>query len=430
MELTITSFIQTARRPIVQKILSAMFTQGLLSVSNFAIGLAIAKYAPKSEYAMFVILFSIIGIVGNYQNALINTPLAVLFHKKESTEKALFLSGLGFGQWLLFFPVAILTVIVTATYSFIYQEFSILKYVMILSVATLAYLLREFVRSVNYSKMRIDLIIKMDVLFICCVATGLWLLISFQSVTSIYSITVLGVGYFLSAVFEYFLARDVYILDWQSIKKAFAETWQYSSWSLISVSSYMLQNRGYIYIISAMLGLSELADISAAKLFLMPLGLAIQSSNKIILAKGGEVLNVGHNGIKRFRKFILSMTCFLVLICIMYLLLLWSSHKLLITYVLGEKYSNIEGVILLWGIFFFVETLRFPVNRALMACKEFKVLANYDILSAIITTAACFILTGVLSGSGAIIALIVGELTLLLFNIFRLTLFFKQNSLN
>ena len=430
MELTITSLFQTARRPIVQKILSAMFTQGLLSVSNFAIGLAIAKYAPKSEYAMFVILFSIIGIVGNYQNALINTPLAVLFHKKESTEKALFLSGLGFGQWLLFFPFVILTLIVTVTYSFIYQEFSILKYVMILSIATLAYLLREFVRSVNYSKMRIDLIIKMDILFICCVAIGLWLLIAFHSVTSSFSITVLGIGYFISAIFEYFYARDVYIFNWQSIKKAFAETWQYSSWSLLSVSTYMLQSRGYIYIISALLGLNELADISAAKLFMMPLGLAIQSSNKIILAKGCEVLNVGHDGISRFKKFILSMTCFLVILWVIYVLFLWSSHRLFVTYALGDKYSNLDGFILLWGLFFLVEILRFPINRALMVCKEFKVLANYDIISAIITTMACFILTGTMRGPGAIVALIVGELTLLLFNLSRLRIFFKQKKLN
>lgn len=428
MELAVNSLFQIVRRPIVQKILSSMFTQGLLSVSNFAIGLAIAKYASKSEYGTFIILFSIMGIVGNYQNALINTPLAILFHKKELTEKVLFLSGLGFGQWILFFPLVILTVIATFTYSIIYQEFTTLKYVIILSIATLAYLLREFLRTVNYSKMRIDLIIKMDMLFIFCVAIGLWILIAFHNINSSSSITVLGVGYFFSAIFEYFYARDVYILNWQSIKKAFTETWQYGSWSLISVSTYMLQSRGYIYIISASLGLNELADISAARLFLMPLGLVIQSSNKIILAKGGEVLNVSRDGISRFKKFILLMTCFLVFVWIMYVLFLWLTHKFLVTYALGEKYSNLEGFILLWVIFFFVETLRFPLNRALMVCKDFKVLANYDIISAIITTVACFILTGAIRGSGAIIALIAGELTLLLFNLYRLIILFKKNS--
>ena len=95
--------IQLSRRPVVQKFSGAMFTQGMLSGVNFAIGFLMVKYATKSEYGTYVILFSIIGILGNYQNALINTPLTVLSPKKESTEKESFLSGLGFGQWVFFY---------------------------------------------------------------------------------------------------------------------------------------------------------------------------------------------------------------------------------------------------------------------------------------------------------------------------------------
>ena len=82
----------------VLKISSAIFTQSLLSLANFIVGFVVAKYATKSEYGIYVILFSIIGIAGNYQNALVNTPLTVLAPKKDPAEKDLFLSGLGFGQ--------------------------------------------------------------------------------------------------------------------------------------------------------------------------------------------------------------------------------------------------------------------------------------------------------------------------------------------
>jgi len=75
----------------------------MLSGVNFAIGFLMVKYATKSEYGTYVILFSIIGILGNYQAALINNPLTVLLPPKTSTERESFLSGLGFGQWFFFY---------------------------------------------------------------------------------------------------------------------------------------------------------------------------------------------------------------------------------------------------------------------------------------------------------------------------------------
>lgn len=428
MELAIKSLIQISRRPVVQKLIGSMFTQGLLSMTNFALGLTVAKYASKSEYGIYVILFSVMGIVGNYQNALINTPLAVLFYKKELKERDLFVSGLGVGQWLLFLPLIIVTLIIVIMYSFIYKEFTIIKYAFVLSAATFTYMIREFIRAVNYSKMRINLIIKMDLFFVLCVSLGIFILIALHRVTSSFSITILGVGYLFSAIFEYLSVRDVYVVNWPAIKNAFIEIWHLAKWSLISVSSYMLQNRGYIYIVSATLGLHELADISAARLFLMPLGLILQSSNQIIIAKGAQLLNSGSESVDRFKKFILLITAFLFSIWTVYIIFLWLFNSYLVTNFLGDKYSNLHGFIFLWAVSFLLESIRSPLNRALMACKEFKVLANYDVISAIVTTVACLVLTGYIRGYGAITALILGEFTLLLFNVVKFIKFFKQDN--
>jgi O-antigen/teichoic acid export membrane protein len=412
------------RKPVVRLFSGAMFTQGLLSMTNFIVGVCVAKYADKNEYGIYVLLFSTIGMVGSYQNALVNNPLTVLVNKKEPIEKALFVSGLGFAQWLFFFPIVIVAMIVGLMYSLSHKDFTIIKYVLIVLLVSSTYLVREFLRTVNYAKLRIQFIVKMDVIFVLSVVLGLGILVGLKKVTGSISIGILGIGYFLPSLFGYVYAGDMYVLDWGSMKGAIRETWAYSKWAIISVSSYMLQNRGYIYILSAALGLQELADISAARLFFMPLGLIIDSSGKMILAKGAEVLNV--EGLRRFKKFVLSITGFLMLLGALYGGLLWFIHPVLITSVLGDKYANLSEFIFLWGIYFFIYSLRFPINSSLMVCGEFKALAGYDVLGAILTCATCLILVGVIKGSGAIMALAMGELVLLSLNAPKLLGYFKK----
>lgn len=415
--------LQLLRRPAVQKVTSALFTQSMLSITNFIVGIVVAKYAAKSEYGVYVILFSIIGIAGSYQNALINSPLTVLAPKKEHAEEVRFLSGLGVGQWLFFIPLTVVTLVGAALYATYWYDYSILYYAIALSIATLTYLLREFVRTVHYSKLRMQLLVKMDAFFVFSILLGMWAIVFLNRVTSTSSIWVLGFGYLAAAIFGNYSARDVYRITWESIRSAFRETWQYSRWALLGVTSDIFKNRGYIYIVSFALGLDKIAEISAARLFLMPVGLLVASSGKITLAKGADILNT--KGSAQFKKFSLSILCFLALVWGCYFAFLWMFHDYLISF-LGEKYRAIEPFLLLWGIFFLVYSLRFPVTNSLQVCKEFKPLANYDVVVAIITVLSCLILIEKAGARGAIISLIAGEMVLLSLSAMRLLKYLHQ----
>lgn len=415
-----------SRSRVVGQISGSILTQAVLSITNFIVAFSVARYAAKSEYGMYVILFSIMGIAAAYQGALINTPLTVLAPKKESTEKHLFLSGLAFGQWLFFLPPALLSIIIGSIYSFFHHDLSILKYILVLLAASSTYLLREFIRTVNYSKLRIYLLVKMDALFVLLIALGIGLLIALQKISCSSSITLLGIGYFLASVFAIFYAHEVYYLRWEPIKKALTETWQYSRWTLVGVTGDLLKTRTYIYIVTASLSLQILADLSAARLFVMPLGLFLNSTGKIILAKGAELLNKGRVG--RFKKFVSSICCFLIIIAILYFTFLWLFCDYFISF-LGDKYSGIKLFVFLWAIYFMIYVLRYPITAALAACKEFKAMAKYDIISAVITIASCLVLTYVIGGYGTIISLALGELVMFLLAISRLILFLNQNQL-
>jgi len=416
----------TLRKPTVQKISTAMFTQGMLSLSNFVVGFAVAKHATKSEYGIYVVLFSIMGIVGNYQNALINSPLTVIAPKKESHEKIQFISGLAFGQWIVFIPISVISIIIISFYSYLYKDITTLKYSLVVILATLSYLFREFIRTVNYSKMRTNLLLKMDTFFLVFIALGILVLVFSNMVTSSLSMTILGAGYVFAAVVGIYLSNDKYRINSESIKNAFRETWNYSSWALVGVTSDIFKNQGYIYVVSAILGLDKIAEISAARLFLMPVGLFVASSGKIILAKGSDILNTAGSG--KFRMFVFSITIFLVLVWLSYTMGLLVMVDYLISF-LGSKYGNIHYLIMLWGGFFLIYSLRYSITTALVACAEFRNMATYDVISAIITVVSCLVLTHLFGAYGTIVSLIVGELALLLFASSRLLYYWNNKSL-
>ena len=137
------------RKKTVLKVFGAVFTQGLLSGTNFVINLSIARYASKADYGKYVILFSILLIFGSYQNALFNSPFLVLHSKKKAGKQTRFLSGLFHGQWLFFSVFFFLALIFAYIYSRWFSVETAFSYTSLLSLFAFPYLFREFIRTIH-----------------------------------------------------------------------------------------------------------------------------------------------------------------------------------------------------------------------------------------------------------------------------------------
>jgi len=402
------------RKPTAIKIGSALFTQSVLSLTNFFVGISVARYASKNEYGIYVILFSIMAIMGTYQNALVNTPLTVLVHKKDEKEQFKLLSGMAFGQGFAFIPILPLSIFIAWTMDKRFPDLNLVGLSLMLGVVTLVFLFREFVRTVNYYKLRINFLVEMDAIFLLVVGIGIVLISNIDMVTSSTALVVLGIGYLLSATYSEIRSRDKkkWCLAW--IREAFSETWEYSRWALVGVTSDIFKNRGYIYIVTAMLGLEVIAEVSAARLLLMPIGLLIGSSGRITLAKGAEIYNT--KGLDKFRKFFAGITILLVFVWGGYSIVLFLFSEPIMS-ILGQKYMKSQGYLVVWGIFFFFLALRFPISNTLYIFKEFKAQARIDIICAAVTVIGCLILTNHFGGYGTILSLALGEFTMILISL-------------
>ena len=248
------------------------------------------------------------------------------------------------------------------------------------------------------------------------------LLVCFNALSSLGAIIVLGCGYSVSFIYGKRNGVDYSSRTSKSIKEALKENWAYGKWALLGVASGLLQERGYIYIVSGLLGLSNVADIAAARLFLMPINLLNVGSARIAVAKGSKILATNRN--HEFRKFFFWFVALLLLITIIYIVFIILASDLLID-VLGKKYVNTQGLIFLWSIFYLIFTIRYQLGMALVAYRQFKIQARYDIYGSTIAIASCFILVLEIGRAGAIISLMLGEFVTMIFYL-KLYLGFKK----
>lgn len=396
------------------KIFTAIVSEGMLSISNFVIGILMLKYATKSEYGMYVLLFSFIGILSAYQNAIINAPLVVLINTKYENERRTYVSSLAVGKNYLFVPPLLLLIITGSLYCAINSTPGIyIIELFVLSAVALIYVSKEFIRVLYFVKLDTNAIFKMDLFNLTTVLMGMLLLVYVDRVSSLSAIIVLGCGYFASYIFG--KRKDLHYspTNNKSIRGALIENWFYGKWASIGATSGLLQERGYIYIVSGLLGLSNVADIAAARLFLMPISLLNVGSSKIAVAKGSKMLSLNMNN--KFREFVLTFICILLIISLFYFLLIILTSNLIIGF-LGRKYINAKGLILLWGVFFLISTIRTQLGTALIAYKQFKKVAKSDIWGSTLAITSCFLLVFTIGRSGAIISLMLGEfVTLILY---------------
>ena len=407
----------------VKKILGAIFTQGLLSLISFVISLFLTRYSDKAEYGIYVVLFSIMGIAGNFQNAFANSPVTVLFGKKTEKEKKDLISGMGIIQIIAIAILSVVSILPVLIYSAVGSNYDFfLKYIVFI-LATAMFLSKEYLRTVNYISLQVKKVIRMDVIYSAVVMIIILMFLWINMINCTTAIFALFVGYIFSTIIGYVSFDFKFRFSIESIKKSLAETFVYSKWAILGVIAGTLQNRGYIYIVSSMLSLNDTADIAAARLLMMPVGLIETSSIKIVVSKGADIL--ARSTLKKFKKFILLMTIFLISVCLSYSLFLFVFYRPVVS-LLGEKYQNILFMVVLWSIFFVFNTVRFPIKNSLILFKEFRIVTINDVICGILTLLCCFVMTKYYGKVGALLSQISGEILLMTLSLFQYFIVLKK----
>jgi O-antigen/teichoic acid export membrane protein len=154
------------------------------------------------------------------------------------------------------------------------------------------------------------------------------------------------------------------------------------------------------------LGSAAVADVSAARLLMMPVLLAKIGWGKIVVPHGSKLRE--SNQKPRFFKE-QAFACLIFIVCIgAYILVLLSFSGILNRFLFTEHYADSFQYLMYWGVFFIVAFFALSASYGLQAMKEFYILTKVNIYTMLVTVAGTYFFIQWFGIKGGFAALILG----------------------
>ncbi len=391
----------------VRQTAGSVLAQVFLSLVNFLFGLLLIRYASKTEYGAYAICFAVIQIFLSIQNAAANTPMITLIGPKAAPDKDRFLSGLFWGQWYFLIPAALLFAVIVSLYDSLQPGAAHLP-VWMTCVAAGTSCAREFPRAYEFFRLSINRVLMIDLSYAGACLVGMVFLMSMSKVSTEAALAVIAFAGVLSAFAAHRIGGRKYPLAFIHIRHALRESWAITKWALVGVTVTNVQSYAYLFIVSYQLDLQDTADISAARLFFMPFGLIVASTQRLILSKG---MHARDRGGRELGRLLTAFAGLFACVWVAYFGLVLSVQGAVIGKVFTLKYENIGGYVLLWAAVFLVNSMAFLLGQGLQVMGDFKNLSLKNAVSALSLVVCCVALTSGIGPVGSLMSLIAGDLT-------------------
>jgi O-antigen/teichoic acid export membrane protein len=382
--------------------------QALLSATNFLIAILLIKIVPKADFGYYSVAVPISLFLISLQDAVVNTPLTVLLASKMGDDRRDYVASLCYGQFLVVLPAAGTGLAVLALLRLTGFDPAVVSIAAAVCVSSAGLLYREFLRSYLFAEEDPLSVLKMDAfhvaIFLCLLSvvylhTGI-------GVAAVFLLT--GVSALLAAL-PFGRARG-----WRfpppSVPKSYGENWRFGKWALLGVCVSHVQSYSYLYLLGIFSGSVEVADVSAARLLLVPLVLVQMGWGKIAIPHGSRLREEGRAH-RFFKEQVLSSLLFLVAVPAYVALLLIFSEPLQ-THLLTGKYASSFGYVVLWGSVFAAGFLALNASYGLQVMMRFHIITKVSFLVMLVTVGSAWFLVRAHGAAGGLVALLLGEILL------------------
>ncbi|MBV6421304.1 MAG: hypothetical protein DAHOPDDO_02579 [Ignavibacteriaceae bacterium] len=384
----------------------ASVDQAFLSALNFLISIVLIKTVSKPEYGYYSIFFSIILFMASIQTAVINTPLAVLLITKKGDKKKIYVGSLYFGQNLFLFLFALVGIVMgMVTWYFNLLDSSLSAIISAISIASIGILLREFLRAYFFADEAPKTVLIIDVIYIVLFIILSFLAYLFFQLNVAVVFFLMGLSSFFVGL--YFSTKSKWQFSRSDIKTSYSENWKYGKWALFGVTVTHIQTYSYLYLLGIIVSSAAVADVSAARLLLMPLILVQEGWSKVILPYGSKLRE--EKRLSRLFKEQIAITIAFVVIVMFLVLALIFFKPLLLRIVLSSKYANSFNYIFYWGAIFAMGFITLNASFGLQVLKHFELISKINFVTMLVTVLLAYFLIYSNGIEGGLLALLVGQ---------------------
>ena len=403
-----------SRRKLAYGTLIAVADQAWLSALNFLIGIAFIRYAPKEDYAVYLQLFAVLLLGMSIQAALYLGPLLTLAPKRDAAGEATLVHHLGFLQGCSAAFVALLSIpALLATGSVLNLPLLGLNAALLFAIWMYAAWKREYRRELGFLAQRPDRTAMLDGAFGLVLLLALAWLASQGSLSLITTLGMLAVANLISLLMPQQDSGPAQPdLSAEARRQAIRDAWPLARWALPGVLVTWVYTHSYLYISAAMLGTQATADLGAARLLLMPVGILLIGWGNVFLPRVSRQLG-NQESARGIRAAMLAAVA-TTPVTLLFLGLLWLCFPLIQTYLLGEQYSDLHGLIIVWAAYFCLRGFSLNAAILLQAAGEFRRMFQYSFIGMLVGLTAVVAGAHWFGAAGCVAGLAVTELAVAL----------------
>jgi O-antigen/teichoic acid export membrane protein len=206
----------------------------------------------------------------------------------------------------------------------------------------------------------------------------------------------MGLCSFLVGIF--FIKHNKWDFSRSDIKSSYGENWKYGKWALFGVTVTHIQTYSYLYFLGIIVSSVAVADVSAARLLLMPLILVQEGWSKVILPHGSKLREA--NRLPRLFKEQIAISVFFVIFFL---------EPILLNILLSDKYANSFDYIFYWGAIFAMGFITLNASFGLQVLKYFELISKINFVTMLITVLLAYFLIHSNGTVGGLVALLIGQ---------------------
>jgi O-antigen/teichoic acid export membrane protein len=181
-------------------------------------------------------------------------------------------------------------------------------------------------------------------------------------------------------------------------------------WTLPGMGVTWGQNTGYTYVVALLAGSAAVAEVAAARLFIMPIALLVTAWGRTFMPRAGSLYASG--GAEQVLALCRRSTRALTLASTLYAAALCAFFVVGGGRLLGHKYAGLGVLVATWAAFLIANTVRSVASVTLLAQAAFRTMFGFSVVAAAVSIGLTFALVALVGEDGAVVGLLGGELML------------------
>lgn len=365
---------------MILRSLASVADQVMLSGLNFAIGVFLIRLAPKEVYGAYVQLFAMGLLICGFIDALVTNAVANLSSRNTGVALEKLLAQ---AQRLARSTGVVLGGVFALAGAYIQPAGVTTQEAVLGGVSFGVYIVsltfRDFKRSTLYLLRRPVDVLRLDGCYFVAAALGgvaLYVLDHFN-VFRIFS--VLTLANVLALVLTVSVSVERADAGWTAVWHTLKEHWGITRWAVPGVLVGWMGNSIYLYLTGAILGLAATAELNAARLLLMPVGLITVAWFQ--MARADIARLVGDNDLRKMRVFLAKSLLIIFTPILGYFGVLALGYDWVVLLLSAHQYGSLQDLTLVWGVYFAVYTVKFIAVGLLVGFEAYRPMLLVSVVS-------------------------------------------------